>query len=81
MQKMLKGIVVSDKMKGTVVVEVTNRVPHPLYKKLMKRSKRFKAGLNGFAVVVGQEVTVAQTRPAGSGKYFKIVELKKEEKK
>ena len=56
MAKVLQGTIVSVKMNKTVVVEVTRKVPHPLYKKLMKRSKKFLADSGDTAYVVGAAV-------------------------
>jgi small subunit ribosomal protein S17 len=73
MAKTLKGTVVSVKMKDTVVVEVTRKTPHPLYKKLMTKSKKFKVGTNGQSVSVGDVVTIQETRQMAKDKYFKLV--------
>ena len=62
MARTLKGIVTSTKMQGTITVEVTNRIPHPLYKKLLKRSKKYKVAVNGEEVVVGQEVKIEEAK-------------------
>ena len=70
MSKVLNGIVVSTKMQGTVVVQVTNRYPHPLYKKLLKRSKKYKVGLNGQVVTEGQVVKIIESRKTAKGKHF-----------
>ncbi len=63
MNKILNGIVVSAKMENSVVVEVTRRIPHPKYKKLLKRSKKFSVSLNGNSVKVGDSVTITATKP------------------
>lgn len=75
MHKTLKGIIVSTKMKNTVVVEVTNQKPHPLYRKLLKTTKRFKADLNNQTVELGDTVVITETRPISAGKYFKVTEV------
>ena len=75
MQKMLKGIVVSAKMQNTAVVEVFRRKPHPLYKKLLKRSTKFKVETGGYTVSVGDKVKIIETRPISKDKYFKIMEV------
>lgn len=72
MAKTLTGIVVSHNMKGAVVVSVTRRVPHPKYKKLLKRSKKFKAVLQGKTVHVGDIVMIVETRPVSKEIHFKI---------
>lgn len=73
MAKVLAGKVVGIKMQDTVIVEVVRRTPHPLYKKLVKRSKKFKVDRNGQEVVVGQDVKIVETRPISKDKHFKVV--------
>lgn len=77
MKKRLQGLVTSTSMTETVTVEVLRHVPHPLYKKLMRRSKKFKAALNGQTLKVGDTVVMEETRQMAKGKFFKIVEVKK----
>ena len=72
MAKTLNGIVVSIKMNGAVVVEVTRRFPHPKYKKLLKRSKKFKAALNGQTVALGDTVAIIETRPMSKDINFAV---------
>ena len=72
MAKTLNGIVVSTKMQNTVVVEVSWKRPHPLYKKLLKRSKKFKVDPNGQTVNVGDKVTIIETKPIAKDKHFKL---------
>ncbi len=78
MAKVLTGKVVSTKMMDTVVVEVSRRVPHPLYKKLMKTTKKFNVALAGHTVEVGNEVKIVETKPVSKTKYFAIKEVKKD---
>lgn len=73
--KILTGKVVSVSMQDTVVVEVVRRVPHKLYKKLLKKSKNFKVATDGHEVVVGNEVKIGETKPVSKDKHFKIVEV------
>jgi small subunit ribosomal protein S17 len=75
MAKVLSGKVTSVKMQDTVIVEVTRFVPHPLYKKLMKRSKSFKVAVNGHTLEVGRRVKIVETRPVSKDKYFKVQEV------
>ena len=75
MQKTFEGKVVSSKMQNTAVVEVTRRKPHPLYKKLLKRSTRFKVETGGYSVNIGDKVKIVETRPISKGKHFKIEEV------
>lgn len=76
MAKILQGTIVSIKMNKTVVVEVTRKVPHPLYKKLMKRSKKFLADSGDKTYTVGQAVKIVETKPMAKNKYFKVFEGK-----
>jgi len=75
MAKILQGIVVSTKMQNTIVVEVTDRKPHPLYKKLMRHSKKFKADTKGITtnVAVGDRVKIIETVPMSKDKHFKLL--------
>ena len=73
MAKVLAGKVVSIKMNDTVIVEVVRRTPHPLYKKLVKKSKKFKVDSKGAEVTVGQDVKIVETRPISKDKHFKIM--------
>jgi len=77
MKKILEGKIVSLKMGNTAVVEVTRKVTHPLYKKLLKRSKRYKADINGITLFLGNSVKIVSTRPISKDKHFKILEVKK----
>jgi small subunit ribosomal protein S17 len=72
--KILRGKVVSDKMKDTVVVEVTRFVKHPKYKKYHKVSKRFKADDKGNQKQVGDLVSIVSVRPISKDKHFKVVQ-------
>ncbi len=75
--KTLKGIVVSTKMTGTVIVSVMQTVKHPLYKKELKRHKKYKADTKGFTTSVGDTVIIAETKPMAKEKNFKILEVVK----
>lgn len=74
--RVLEGIVVSTKMNNTVVVEVFRKTPHPLYKKLIKRSRKFKADNVGFEnLQLGSRVKITETKPFSKDKYFKISQI------
>jgi len=70
MAKRITGTVVSTKMQNTIVVEVTRKVPHPLYKKLLKQSKKFKADTNGQTAKIGDTVVITETKPISKDKHF-----------
>ena len=75
MKKTIVGKIVSLKMNNTVIVEVTRRVAHPLYKKLLKKSKRYKADTNGLTLSLGDSVKIVSVRPISKEKNFKISEV------
>lgn len=60
-------------MKETAVVEVTRIRPHPLYRKLLKRSKKYKVDTVGKEVALGQTVKIVETKPLSKEKHFKIL--------
>ncbi len=75
MVKILRGVVISTGMQDTVVVEVFRKKPHPLYKKLLTRSKKFKVDPSGKKLAIGDTVLITETRPLSKGKYFKLTEV------
>lgn len=72
--KIFEGKVVSVKMQNTVVVEVLRRVPHPLYKKILKRTKKHQADTAGFTLLLGDRVKIVEVRPISKEKHFKVLE-------
>lgn len=71
--KVLSGTVVSAKMKDTVVVAVTRYVKHPKYKKYLKRVKRYHAHDLGNTKVLGERVSIKESRPLSKLKHFIVV--------
>ena len=71
--KILSGVVMSDKMKDTVVVSVMRFVKHPKYKKYYKISKKYKAHNPGNTVHTGDEVEIRETRPISKDKHFMVI--------
>ena len=69
------GKVVSDKMDKTVVVIVEDRVAHPVYKKIIKRTYRLKAHDEKNECGVGDRVKVMETRPLSKDKRWRVVEI------
>ncbi|CDD68379.1 30S ribosomal protein S17 [Firmicutes bacterium CAG:475] len=69
------GIVVSDKMDKTIVVAVSERVKHPLYKKIVNRTKKFKAHDENNACGIGDKVLIQETRPLSKDKCWRLVEI------
>lgn len=74
-RKSLRGVVVSDKMDKTVVVEVEDRKKHSLYGKVLKSSKRVKAHDEDNSAGVGDHVRISETRPLSATKRWRIVEI------
>jgi small subunit ribosomal protein S17 len=69
------GVVVSDKMDKTVVVEVKRLVSHPLYHKIIRRRKKFKAHDPDNACGVGDKVLIEETRPLSRDKRWRVKEI------
>ena len=69
------GTVVSDKMDKTVVVAVENRFPHPIYKKTVSRTKRYKAHDEDNNCKVGDQVRITETRPLSRTKRWTVAEV------
>jgi len=72
LRKVREGKVVSDKMDKTIVVLVVEKKPHPLYKKTVTRSKKFKAHDEGNIAKIGDIVEIVETRPLSKDKYFRL---------
>jgi len=71
----LQGIVVSDKMDKTIVIEVLMRKLHPLYKKYVNKTKRVKAHDEKNDAKVGDTVRIEECRPLSKEKHFRVVEI------
>ena len=74
-RKVRQGVVVSDKMDKTIVVEIVSKTIHPLYKKTVKTSKRFKAHDENNEARIGDTVEIMETRPLSKDKYFRLVRI------
>jgi small subunit ribosomal protein S17 len=70
--KSLIGVVVSDKMDKTVVVQVERLVKHPVYKKYVRRRKRFSAHDEVNACRIGDTVMIRQSRPLSKTKHWRV---------
>jgi small subunit ribosomal protein S17 len=75
-RRVLTGKVVSDKVDKTVTVLVERRLMHPLYKKFIRRSKRFMAHDEENACRVGDEVSIIESRPLSKRKRWIVIERK-----
>jgi len=74
-RKSREGLVVSDKMDKTVVVNVEDRVSHPLYGKTLRRTSRLKAHDEANSCGVGDRVLLMETRPLSATKRWRVVEI------
>ena len=74
-RKTREGLVVSDKMDKTVVVEVEDRVKHALYGKVMRRTSRLKAHDEANDCGIGDRVQIMETRPLSATKRWRVVEI------
>ena len=74
-RKSRRGYVVSDKMQKTVVVEVEDRVKHPLYGKVMRRTSKVKVHDEANAAGAGDLVMIMETRPLSATKRWRMVEI------
>ena len=74
-KKSFNGIVVSDKMDKTIVVEVTNRTLHPLYKKYVNSTKKIKAHDEKNDAHVGDKVRIVECRPLSKEKCWRLAEI------
>ncbi len=74
-RKTREGLVVSDKMDKTVVVNVEDRVKHALYGKVLRRNIKLKAHDESNAAGIGDRVLIMETRPLSATKRWRIVEI------
>lgn len=71
--KILKGVVTSDKMDKTIVVKVTRFVEHKKYGKRIKKAKKYKAHDENNSKKIGDVVEIEETRPISKDKKFKVI--------
>ena len=74
-RKTREGLVVSDKMDKTVVVQVEDRVKHPKYGKVIRRTKKYKAHDGENACGVGDRVLLMETRPLSATKRWRVAQI------
>ncbi len=74
-RKTREGTVISDKMDKTVVVAVEDRVKHPLYSKVMRRTNKLQAHDEQNTCGVGDRVLIMETRPLSATKRWRVVEI------
>ena len=75
LRKTRVGVVTSTKMDKTIVVEYVARVPHPKFKKIVKKSKQFYAHDENSTAKVGDKVRIVETRPLSKLKCWELVEV------
>jgi small subunit ribosomal protein S17 len=74
-RRRLTGVVVSDKMEKTIVVNVERSIRHPLYKKVLRRSKRYQAHDDTGTAKQGDTVEIIETRPISANKRWALVQV------
>jgi len=72
-KRILQGVVVSDKMDKTIVVQVERRVMHPIYKKFVRRTKKYAAHDEGKVHKVGETVRIQECRPISKRKRWAVL--------
>lgn len=72
-KRILSGVVVSDKMDKTVVVQVERRIQHPIYKKFIRRSKKYHAHDEANACKTGETVRIRECRPLSRTKRWEVI--------
>ncbi len=75
LRKTRVGVVSSDKMDKTIVVSISNRIKHPLYGKIIKRTYKLKAHDENNECRIGDKVRVMETRPLSKDKRWRLVEI------
>ena len=72
-KRIMQGVVVSDKMEKTIVVNVERKFPHPLYKKFIKRSKRYHVHDEDNQFKMGDIVNIQECRPLSKSKRWEVI--------
>ena len=75
LRKTRTGVVVSDKMDKTIVVAIVDHVAHPLHKKIIKRTVKFKAHDENNEAHIGDRVMIMETRPLSKDKRWRLVNI------
>ena len=75
LRKTRVGVVVSDKMDKTIVVAVKDSVQHPLYKKILKRTKKFKAHDENNEAGIGDRVEIMETRKISKDVNWRLIKI------
>lgn len=80
MKKIFVGKVVSISTPNTIIVEVLRHTPHPMYRKLLRRTKRFKVHTQAAQAHIGDMVKIVETRPYAKDKFFMFYTEEKQKK-
>jgi len=72
-KRVMQGVVVSDKMDKTITVKVEHRIMHPLYKKFIRRSKKYAAHDENNACKIGDTVSIRECRPISKRKKWEVL--------
>jgi small subunit ribosomal protein S17 len=72
-KRVMQGVVVSDKMDKTIVVKVERRYQHPIYKKYIRRSKKYHAHDENNQCKIGETVSIRECRPLSKLKRWEVV--------
>ncbi|HNV44771.1 MAG: 30S ribosomal protein S17 [Spirochaetes bacterium] len=78
-RKYFQGVVVSDKMDKTIVVKVETTKMHPIYKKYIKKWKKYKVHDQTNQAKEGDVVLIGETRPLSATKYFELIKIVKKQ--
>ena len=72
-KRIMRGVVVSDKMDKTVVVKVERKIKHPLYKKFIRRTKKYAAHDEANTAKIGDIVRIRESRPLSKRKHWEVL--------
>ena len=74
-RKVSVGRVISDRMNKTIVVEVERRIPHPLYRRIIRKKNKFKVHDGKEIAKVGDRVKIIQSRPLSKEKNWRLIDI------
>jgi small subunit ribosomal protein S17 len=72
-RRIMQGVVVSDKMDKTIVVKIERKIKHPLYKKYIRRTKKYAAHDEANAAKIGDIVRIRECRPLSKRKHWEVL--------
>lgn len=72
-RRVMQGVVVSDKMEKTIVVKVERKVMHPIYKKFIRRSKKYSAHDEENVCKIGDSVKIRECKPISKRKCWEVI--------